>query len=60
MRGPVVHPGLLTQVPAVEAVAALLMHVRPALVEAGEEEQRVWAADGAPAVVSAAVQATLA
>ncbi|MGV8907523.1 MAG: YbdK family carboxylate-amine ligase [Propionicimonas sp.] len=76
LRGPLVHPERLTQVPAAEAVSALLDHVRPALVEAGEldlvtaawqrllargsgsEEQRVWAVDGPPAVVAAAVQAT--
>jgi len=76
LRGPLVHPVSLTQVPAGEAVTALLDHVRPALADAGEldlvttswqrllargsgaEEQRLWAADGAQAVVAAAVEAT--
>lgn len=78
LRGPLVHPERLTQVPAAEAVTALLDHVCPVLIEAGEEElvattwqrllnrgsgaeeQRLWAADGAAAVVAAAVEATFA
>lgn len=77
LRGPLVHPERSTQVPAAEAVGALIDHVRPALAEAGEEdmitaawqrllgrgsgaeEQRFWAVDGVPAVVDAAVTATL-
>jgi carboxylate-amine ligase len=76
LRGPLVHPQRLVQVPAGEAVGALLSHLGPVLAEAGEdeavaaawqrllargsgaEEQRAWAADGAPAVVAAAVEAT--
>ncbi len=78
LRGPLVHPRSFTQVPAAEAVGALIEHVRPVLAEAGEddlvaaawqrllargsgaEEQRIWAVDGVPAVVAAAVAATLA
>ncbi len=37
LRGPLVHPELFTQVPAAEAVGALIDHVRPVLAEAGEE-----------------------
>ena len=37
LRGPLVHPERLTQVPAAEAVGALIDHVRPVLAEAGEE-----------------------
>ncbi len=37
LRGPLVHPERFTQVPAAEAVGALVDHVRPALAEAGEE-----------------------
>jgi carboxylate-amine ligase len=37
LRGPLVHPVRLRQVPAGEAVAALIDHVRPVLAETGEE-----------------------
>lgn len=37
LRGPLVHPERFTQVPAAEAVGALIDHVRPVLAEAGEE-----------------------
>ena len=37
LRGPLVHPVRLTQVPAGEAVGALIDHVRPVLAETGEE-----------------------
>ncbi len=78
LRGPLVHPVRLTQVPAGEAVGALIDHVRPVLAETGEEsavsaawrhllnrgsgaeEQRFWAVDGVAAVITGAVEATLA
>lgn len=39
LRGPLVHPVRFTQVPAAEAVGALLDYVGPVLAEAGEAEQ---------------------
>ena len=38
LRGPLVHPTLLTQVPAADAVGALIDHVIPVLAEAGEDD----------------------
>lgn len=38
LRGPLVHPERFTQVPAAEAVGALIEHVLPVLVEAGEDQ----------------------
>ncbi len=38
LRGPLVHPIRLTQVPAAEVVGALLEYVGPVLAEAGEDD----------------------